>query len=135
MPKRLLINGLFIFGAHGTQWVESSGGTPPTTPPTAPPTAPPADNMTYPDLKIYPNPYVKGISGGMKFAGLPGTEMTVLRIYTLSGKIVKEIAGSGAELNWDCRNSENMDIVSGLYVYVLCDESGMKIKTGKVVIR
>jgi alkaline phosphatase len=91
---------------------------------------------TFPDLKAYPNPLIRSDgSGGVKFTGLQGKK-TILRIYTLSGKLVyKEDIASGEQVIWTCRNENEEPIVSGLYVYVLTDEEGNEKKTGKIAIK
>ena len=88
-------------------------------------------------IQVYPNPYIRGRStGGIKFSGLSGTRESILRIYTLSGKLVKEYEISpGGEISWDCRNDERGQVSPGLYIYVVTDEGGDNKKTGKIVIK
>lgn len=58
-----------------------------------------------------------------------------LRIYTITGKLVKTLvmdSGNG-EINWRLVNEQGHNIRPGIYLYALSDSSGNK-KTGKVVI-
>jgi len=58
-----------------------------------------------------------------------------IKIYTLSGKLVRNIpVGSGeADAIWNMTNESGNRINSGLYVYIIADNDGNK-KTGKIVI-
>ena len=79
----------------------------------------------------YPNPYVKGKSSieRISFANLP--KETTIRIYTVSGELVKVIKhkdiADGGSKEWDISG-----IASGIYMY--CIESSEGMKKGKVSI-
>ena len=65
-----------------------------------------------------------------------GTEgSSWLRIYTITGKLVRRIAvGSDVhEVSWDLLNTEGRDIRPGIYIYTLADTGGNR-KVGKIVI-
>lgn len=84
--------------------------------------------------KVYPNPYVLGKdTNGIQFKGLAGRTNATIKIYSLSGKLVKKIETNSGELTWDCKNEDAKEIVPGLYIYVITDELGNK-KTGKFSI-
>ena len=80
---------------------------------------------------IYPNPYIKGKSLSEKiiFDNLPKEAM--IRIYTVSGDLVKTIkhkdTADGGSEEWDISG-----ITSGVYMYTIISSEGKK--TGKVSI-
>jgi hypothetical protein len=86
------------------------------------------------DVKTYPNPYNPSRGSSMKFS-VSGTDGGEVRIYTISGKLVKElvIQSGESEVNWDVVNEDGNKIKSGIYVYVIANTEGNK-KIGKVVI-
>ena len=83
------------------------------------------------ETHIYPNPYIKGksLAERISFINLP--KEATIRIYTVSGKLVKTIK----HLDTVDGNSEEWnisDIASGIYVYTVISSQGKK--TGKVSI-
>jgi flagellar hook assembly protein FlgD len=86
------------------------------------------------DAKAYPNPCSSSKGNSMKFS-VDSTTGGEVRIYTISGKLVKELLiGAGeSEVNWDVLNEEGNNIKSGLYIYSITDGDGNK-KTGKLAI-
>jgi hypothetical protein len=84
--------------------------------------------------KVYPNPYKLSDTGQITFA-LNSATGGDIKIYTLSGKLVKNIpvASGAADALWNMTNEAGNRINSGLYVYIMQDSEGNK-KTGKIVI-
>jgi hypothetical protein len=86
------------------------------------------------DVKVYPNPYILSGSNSMTFS-INGTTGGEVRIYTVSGKLVRKLdigAGESA-VNWNAANESGNPIKSGMYVYIISDGNEKK-KTGKVII-
>jgi hypothetical protein len=67
---------------------------------------------------------------GIKFANLP-SEGTI-KIYTVSGKLVRTLDIASPLQSWDARDSSGAQVASGMYLWVA--ESGGNRKTGKLVI-
>jgi hypothetical protein len=86
------------------------------------------------DAKVYPNPLVISEGGKVTFL-VSNTTGGGIKIYTVSGKLVKElvIQSGESEVDWDVLNEEGNDIKSGLYIYAVTDGDGNK-KTGKLLI-
>jgi hypothetical protein len=86
------------------------------------------------DMKAYPNPYSPSKGNSMKFS-LDSTGGGEVKIYTISGKLVKElvIQSGESEVDWDVLNEEGNNIKAGLYIYSITDGDGNK-KTGKLLI-
>lgn len=82
-------------------------------------------------ILVLPNPYIKGESSieRISFGNLP-KEVTI-RIYTISGKLVKTIkhksSADGGNKVWDIS-----EIASGVYIYSIISPSGNK--DGKIAI-
>jgi hypothetical protein len=86
------------------------------------------------DAKVYPSPYNPSKGNSMRFS-IDGTSGGEVKIYTLSGKLVKKLVlGAGeSEVDWDVLNEEGNGIAAGLYIYSITDGEGNK-KTGKLAI-
>jgi hypothetical protein len=86
------------------------------------------------DTKVYPNPYSPSKGSSMRFS-VDGTGGGEVRIYTISGRLVKKllIQSGVSEVNWDVLNEEGNSITAGLYIYTVTDGDGNK-KTGKLAI-
>jgi hypothetical protein len=67
----------------------------------------------------------------MKFTNL--TSEATVKIYTLSGKLVRSLTESEEEVIWDVLNEDGNSITTGLYIYSITDSDGNK-KTGKLAI-
>ncbi|MEW6617924.1 MAG: C25 family cysteine peptidase [bacterium] len=81
---------------------------------------------------VYPNPFKPSRGDeNIVFEGLP--EDTQIRIYDISGSLVKDEEGKRATWIWDVRNNYGKKIDSGVYIYVLTTGDGKK-KTGKIAI-
>src|ERR1019366_4595931 len=67
------------------------------------------------------------------FAGL--TVGTTIKIFTASGHEVKELHTDGPSIAWDLTNDSGAKVASGIYLYVITDTAGDKVR-GKIgVIR
>lgn len=80
----------------------------------------------------YPNPY-KGVQNGMFFDGLePGDKVMV---YNLGGgKIWESDAAPQRRMRWEVNTQQSEPVGSGVYVYIVKNEQGKKVASGKVVI-
>lgn len=79
---------------------------------------------------VFPNPFKIDRDGSIiEFAGLP--ENVTIKIYDISGNLVKYVEHQTASWQWNVAN----EIDSGIYIYVITDKDGKKI-IGKIgVIR
>ena len=81
----------------------------------------------------YPVPF-KSALGHTKitFTGL--TRAAVVRIYTVSGELVRTLEKNdgGETLDWDLRNSRGELVASGVFVYVV--KSGARKNSGKLMV-
>lgn len=89
-----------------------------------------------PDLSgahCYPVPF-KPAAGHTKitFTGL--TQSARIRVYTLSGRLVRtlEKSGAGDTLDWDVRNSAGEGLASGVYIFVV--KSPSQTASGKLMV-
>jgi len=78
------------------------------------------------DFVVFPNPFKEDRDGSIiEFASLP--EDVTIRIYDISGNLVKYVEHQTARWEWI------VDIDSGIYIYVVTDKQGKKI-IGKIAI-
>lgn len=56
-----------------------------------------------------------------------------LKIFTASGHLVKEMSISSASMTWDLTNASGQRVASGVYLYLVTDGAGQKVR-GKVAI-
>jgi len=98
-----------------------------------------ADNLN--NVVVYPNPidFGNAVNNTLKFVNL--TYNPTLRVYTVSGELVKEIPpdsigniGNDGRIEWDGRNEEGSLVTRGLYIYLITDEAGNR-KIGKFVVK
>lgn len=86
----------------------------------------------------YPNPYKphSGL-GHSKITFSRLTKRTKIRIFTISGELVYEADQDtpSGEMVWDVRNKYGDDIASGVYIYLLADDTGHRAKGKFAVIR
>ncbi len=85
------------------------------------------------EVKVSPNPLRPALGHtAMVFSNLPG--FAVLRIYSLSGSLIREIhAGAGGIASWDGRNKSGVYVASGVY-FVFAEKGGDK-RTFKVAVQ
>jgi len=94
------------------------------------------DGTHFSNVRVVPNPYRAGSTfsdGMLHFEGLPST--CVIKIYTVTGKLIKTINRSGKAdglEEWDIRNDSGDKIAPGLYIYHI--KSGSNEYTGKFSI-
>ncbi|MFH1429499.1 MAG: fibronectin type III domain-containing protein [Candidatus Margulisiibacteriota bacterium] len=78
-------------------------------------------------IKVYPNPYVKGKSSSEKIVFDNLAKESTIKIYTMSGELVREVNGNGGKAEWDVSS-----IHCGIYLFVVYSLEG--VKKGKVSI-
>jgi hypothetical protein len=112
-------------------------------PPPLPPTPPSDRQDASSSFTVFPNPYCPGSGGryadtslgkGIVFNGL--SRQTRIRIYTISGDLVKDIDvtdGDGRYL-WDATNSSGASVASGIYLYVINFSGEAGVTKGKLAI-
>lgn len=92
-----------------------------------------------PRVTAYPNPFNPGSSGtkgGKEMVIRSFTAGSTVRLYTLSGILVRELSddnGDG-EVSWNAKNASGKDVESGVYVYIAKSANGSIKTRGKVVI-
>ena len=85
------------------------------------------------NLKVYPNPWRSDKHAGhsLTFDGL--TVGTTIKIFTASGHRVKELHTDGSSIPWDLTNDSGDKVASGIYMYLITDSQGDKVR-GKVAV-
>jgi hypothetical protein len=86
-------------------------------------------------VKVYPNPWRadKHATKNVTFANLPGN--CSVKIFTASGHLVKDLDQASGTKTWDLTSDSGDKVASGMYVYLIKDGEGNKVR-GKIgVIR
>jgi hypothetical protein len=85
-------------------------------------------------VKVYPNPWrldKHAAHPTITFAGL--TVGTTIKIFTVSGHEAKELRTDGPSISWDLSNESGDKVASGIYLYLITDSQGDKVR-GKVAV-
>lgn len=86
---------------------------------------------SWPRVRAVPSPASLHAGGGISFAPLPSG--ATLRIYTVSGRLVRHLSARGAGLQWDCKTEFGTRVAPGVYLYRL--EWGTKrTQRGRLVL-
>jgi hypothetical protein len=87
------------------------------------------------DVRIYPNPWRqdKHAVRPITFAGL--TTSTTIKIFTVSGHKVTEIKTDGPTVDWPLTNDQGDKVASGVYMYLVTDSAGDRVRGKFAVIR
>ncbi|HRI47074.1 MAG TPA: FlgD immunoglobulin-like domain containing protein, partial [Ignavibacteriaceae bacterium] len=90
----------------------------------------------YNDLKIaqvynYPNPFTETTNFTFKLTQVP--DEVVIKVYTIAGRLIREIKKNSSELNadfnfiqWDGRDQDGDKIANGVYLYKVIARLGDK---------
>jgi len=113
--------------------------------PTSPPTNPQPGGNPPPvsvtpgqtlSVRVYPNPWRSDKHAGhasITFDGLVAN--TTIKLFTVSGHKVKELSTTQSKIDWDLTNNSGDKVASGIYLYVITDSAGDKVKGKVAVIR
>lgn len=92
--------------------------------------------VVYNDLKIaqvynYPNPFTETTNFTFKLTQVP--DEVVIKVYTIAGRLIREIKKNSSELNadfnfiqWDGRDQDGDKIANGVYLYKVIARLGDK---------
>lgn len=86
------------------------------------------------DMRVWPNPWRidrDGSTPWMTFDRLPEGVPTTVRIFTVSGELIRSLSGV-TSIPWDLRNGKGQKVASGVYLFIVT--SGDHQKTGKLAI-
>jgi hypothetical protein len=86
-------------------------------------------------VKVYPNPWRKDkhATKSVTFDGL--TLGTDVKIFTVSGHLIKKLATDGPKVEWDLANESWDKVASGIYLYSIANGQGQKVRGKVTVIR
>jgi hypothetical protein len=85
-------------------------------------------------VQVYPNPWRSDKHAGksVTFANLPLN--STVKLFTASGHKVKELSAQSSGLStWDLTNDSGDKVASGVYIYLITDSQGDKVR-GKVAV-
>lgn len=82
------------------------------------------------EVFVYPNPCYPERGQLVNFVNLPLGEGVKINIYTVSGELIRTLSQKST---WNCRNQNGEEVVRGIYIYLITDETGNK-RLGKIAI-
>jgi hypothetical protein len=96
---------------------------------------PPSTNASGFSPQVYPNPWRsdKHTGKNITFDGL--TIGTDIKIFTVSGHKVAELHTDGPSVQWTLTNDSGDKVASGIYLYVITDNAGDKVRGKMAIIR
>jgi hypothetical protein len=94
---------------------------------------PPSTNASSFTPQVYPNPWRsdRGYPAQITFDQLTGN--TTIKIFTAAAHLVKTLNTSNTSVTWDLTNDSGDKVASGIYLYLITDSQGDKVK-GKVAV-
>ena len=87
-------------------------------------------NLT--NVKVGNNGQILSSTKQMTFTNI--TSKATLKIYTLSGKLVRTLTEGNGSISWDGKDEKGKDVSRGVYMYNLKDTSGNK-RHGKIAVK
>lgn len=92
----------------------------------------PAENFS--EIYTYPNPYVIGKnSGQIVISGL--IEESTVKVFSLTGKLIREIVSPGGSVAlWDGTDENGDSVSSGVYLIIAYDAEATEVGTTKLLI-
>jgi ligand-binding sensor domain-containing protein len=81
-------------------------------------------------IKVYPNPLI--FSKGHTCMFFNVEKGSKICIYTISGKLIREIEAKSSIPSWDGKNNEGKLVGTGIYLFTVC-KNGKK-RTGKIAV-
>ncbi|MBI5202613.1 MAG: hypothetical protein HY925_13565, partial [Elusimicrobia bacterium] len=80
-----------------------------------PPALPVASN----DFRTFPNPWRGDANKGLPLKFVPLADGSVVRIFTSTGRFVREVTSLGGQANWNLKDEEGSAVSSGFYYYTV----------------
>ncbi len=87
---------------------------------------------THQEVKIFPNPVTPGYTGLVGISGLASD--AVVKITTVSGRLVKELHAAGGSTSWDMADHQGRRAESGVYLVFSATSDGKDTFVGKIAI-
>ncbi|MFH1259963.1 MAG: T9SS type A sorting domain-containing protein [Elusimicrobiota bacterium] len=88
---------------------------------------PVAKNLT--TVRVFPNPC--SAQDTLEFS--PLSAKTAVKIFTIDGKLVKELNSTTSAVTWNLKNDNGENAAPGIYLYLLKDDAG-SLKKGKFAL-
>jgi len=85
-------------------------------------------------LSVFPNPWRvdRDRDQPTQFSGLSLGDR--VKIYSLSSQWITTLVASAPTVTWNHKTSEGQAVVSGVYLYLVFNENGQKLHSGKIAI-
>jgi hypothetical protein len=87
---------------------------------------------TMKQINIFPNPVSPNYNGPIAMRGL--VENAMVKITSLSGKLVYQTRALGGQAIWDGKTYDGNKVATGVYLVFARDELGIEKAVGKIMI-
>ena len=87
---------------------------------------------TMKNIQIFPNPVAPHYNGPIAMRGL--TENALIKITTLSGRLIFQTRSFGGQAIWEGKTYEGNKVATGIYLVFARDDAGNEKAVGKIVI-
>jgi hypothetical protein len=87
------------------------------------------------ETRVYPNPWRSDQHGAFPVTFDHLSEQADIRIFSLSGQIVREISTASGAATWDLMNASGDHVASGLYLYLVTNNRGDRFRGKLAIIR
>ena len=87
---------------------------------------------TMKNIQIFPNPVTPNYNGPIAMRGL--TDNALVKITTLSGKLIFQTRAFGGQAIWEGKTYEGNKAATGIYLVFARDDAGNEKAVGKIVI-
>ena len=84
------------------------------------------------NIHAYPNPCKVSAANPVRFRA-SGSNISEVSIYTVSGRLIRKLSGTAAEVTWDGKNADGQKVGRGIYVYKITTTAGDTV-TGKIAL-
>jgi hypothetical protein len=86
-------------------------------------------------VQVYPNPWRSDKHAGksVTFANLPMNAS--VKIFTTSGHLARDLGTVNGSVTWDLKNDSGDKVASGIYLYIITDGQGDKVRGEVAVIK
>jgi len=80
----------------------------------------PVSSAGFGTVRAYPNPWKADQNNKPQVTidGLPASAVASVRIFTISGELVRTLSGTQS-VQWDLRNGSGENVASGVYIYLV----------------
>jgi len=86
-------------------------------------------------VRTYPNPWRADKDAGIKVTFSQLTGDATVKVFDLAGRLIKDLGSANGTTTWDLTNTSGEPVASGLYLYLVTNDSGQMTRGKLAIIR